>query len=472
MKVVLIQHMDEVLTYYQEIKSFTTDAQVEYSSHVVDGLMEWFTSFSSNGSLAFASKRGINFLGRRSSLRSPFFLLIYNGDELVAFVPLFRFAVDFGDGLSNCEVISFCLDSTIFFYNDILIREGFRSSALQAMFEFLREYNVTEPHIVLLNHIPSSSDTLPLLLKHSMDLLPHGFNVSTSPVFWRGGPYPWNLGKLQALLENARNDQNFSEATLEKIDAALSAISAPNKTMLMFKQNHLPLKSSIYKIFSEGKPSRALTDLYSGIESIFQPHPIKYPYLRLPESLDAFVNALSSSKRYYYKRYRERFLAHNGQFVKLHGPAVADQDIHDFIALHRERWGNKSNILNNSTSSFLFSFLRKLALNGILTLFFALYQSKRIACLCCIDFKGRREFLSSGRSLDDEKLRAGKLILYESIVDSIHDGFHLFDLGYGDESYKSDYNWSYLTTNVIALSYGLHPKQFSNIFPVYEEVML
>lgn len=471
MKWLLIQDTNELSAYYQDIKTFVNNAQPQYTSHVVDALMEWFASFSSDKDSNFALKRGINFFGRKSSLCSLFFLLIYDDNELIAFAPLFRFKVHFGDAPASYEVVAFCPDSTIFFYNDILIKEGSEKRALQTFFEFFRHYNETTPHIILLNHIPSSSSTLPLLLKHSMDLTPYGFNVSISPVYWRGGLYPWNLSKIQTILQNAQNNDNFSGTTHKNIDIAMSEINASNKAMLIFKKNHLYLKSLIYRIFSENKPSDTLFDLYNAIEAIFQSYPVKFPYLNLPKSPDDFDNSLSSSKRYYYNRYRKRFLANDGHFVKLHADSIADQDIHDFISLHRERWGNNSIILNNSTSSFLFSFLQKLALNGLLTLFFAIYQSRRIACLCCIDFNGRREFFLSGRSLNDEKLRAGKLLLYESMIDSINDGLYVFDFGYGDQEYKSDFNWSYLTNNVIGLFYNLHPKQFSNIFPFYEELI-
>jgi len=471
MKLILIEDTNEISSYYKDIKTFVNSTKPRYSSHVIDVLMEWFASFSSDKNSTFAIKRGINFFGRKSSLCSLFFLLIYDDNELIAFAPLFRFNVHFGDAPTSYEVVAFCPDSTIFFYNDVLIKGGSEERALQTFFEFFRHYNETTPHIILLNHIPSTSNTLSLLSKHSMGLTPYGFNVSISPVYWRGGLYPWNLSKVQTILQNAQNNDKFSSTTCENIDLAISEINASNKAMLLFKKNHLDLKSSIYRIFSESKPSDSLSDLYNAIEAIFQSYPVKYPYLKLPKSPDDFDNSLSSSKRYYYKRYRKQFLVNNGQFVKLHADSIADQDIHDFISLHRERWGNNSIILNNSTSSFLFSFLQKLALNGMLTLFFAIYQSKRIASLCCIDFNGRREFFLSGRSLNDEKTRAGKLLLYESMIDSINDGLYLFDFGYGDQAYKSDFNWSYLTNNVIALFYNLHPMQFSNILPFYEELI-
>ncbi len=472
MRLIVIQDMNELPAYYQDIKSFGDDALSKHSSHVIDALMEWFVSFRSDDDTTFAAKRGINFLGRKSVLSSLFFILMYHGDTLIAFAPLFRFKVHLGDTPTGYEVISFCPDSTIFFYNDILLKSGFEPRALQAFVDFFRDYNKADPYIVLLNHIPSSSGTLPLLLKHSMGLLPHGFNVGTSPVFWRGGVYPWNLGKMQSTLQNAYDSGAFSDTARASIRTAIEKITTANRPMLVFKKNHLPLKSYIYKVFSEGGPSDSLFDLYNAIEALFQSHPVKYPYLALPESPDDFVNSLSSGKRYYYQRYRKQFLADNGHFVKLRGNSIAGQDIDEFITLHRERWGANSNILNKMTASFIFSFLKQLALNGHLTLFFACHESRRIASMCCIDLNGRREFLSSGRSLNDEKLRAGKLLLFEAIIDSINDGLRVFDFGYGDEAYKSDFNWSYVTNNVIALSHNLHPRQFANIMPLYEEVLL
>lgn len=472
MELVLIQDVNELSAHRQNIKTFVNIAQPTYSSHVIDALIEWYTSFKTEENSTFALKRGINFFGRKSSLCSLFFLLVYHNGELIAFAPFFRFKVLFGDDLTPYEVVSFCPDSTIFFYNDVLVKDEFKKESLATMFDFIRNYNTTSAYIVLFNHIPSDSDTMPLIVKQSMELPLYGFNVSISPVFWRGGLFPWNVTKLQTILQDALASDNYSEETCEHIRRAINEIAASNRTMLVFKKNHLNVKSTIYKIFSENKPSDTLFELYNAIESVFQSYPVKYPYLTLPKSPDAFVNALSSSKRYYFQRYRKQFLANDGLFIKLHATDIVDQDIHDFIALHRERWGNSSNILNNMTSSFIFSFLKQLAGNGLLTLFFAVHQSRRIACLCCIDFNGRREFFSSGRTLNDEKLRAGKLLLYETIIDSINEGHSIFDFAYGDEAYKSDYNWSFVTNNVVALFRNVQPRQFQNIFSLYEEVFL
>jgi GNAT acetyltransferase-like protein len=472
MGMVLIQNADEVSDHYEDIKAFVDMTQPKYSSHVIDALMQWFESFSSENSSTFASRRGLNFYGRRSTLSSPFFLLHYEADELVAFSPFFRFMVNFGDGPECLEVISFSPDSTIFFYNDILIKNGCEASAIQTICEFFRDYSSAIPHIVLLNHIPSTSTNLPLLLKHSTDLSPQGFNVGISPVFRRGGLYPWNLASLRSALKSALENRNLSATTAERICAVIDKIETTSKTMLVFKKNHFHLKSALYSIFSDSDPADNLLDLYNAIESIFQSSPVKYPYLTLPESAEKFADSLSSSKRYYYRRYRKQYLDNGGEFLKLHGDAITGQDIDDFISLHRERWGSGSNILNNATASFLSSFLRILARNDLLTLFFAVHDSSRIACLCCIDFKTRREFLSSGRALEAENLRAGKLLIYESILDSIDAGHDHFDFGYGDEAYKSDFNWSYTTNNAIVLFYKLNPKQFPNILPLYEELLL
>lgn len=472
MRWVLIQNSDELARYYQDIKKSVDSIQSKYSSHVIDALVEWFVSFRTDECSSFASKRGLNFLGRKSVLHSLFFILVYRDDELIAFAPFFRFKVHFADSLTSYEVISFCPDSTIFFYNDILVKDGLATSAVQTLFEFFKQYNETTPYIVLFNHVPSNSTNLSLLVQQSMDMPHHGFTIGISPVFWRGGLYPWNLNSLHTILQNALGSDDVSDETRENIRAAIEKIDATNKTMLVFQKNHLPLKSAIYKIFTESKPSDNILGCYNAVEAVFQSYPVKYPYLALPRTPEAFINSLSSSKRYYFKRYRKQFLENEGRFVKLCADSISDQDIHDFISLHRERWGKNSNILNSMTSSFLASFLKQLAGNGLLTLFFAVYKSRRIACLCCIDFKDRREFFSSGRTLDDEKLRSGKLLLYDSIIDSINEGLGFFDFGYGDEAYKSDYDWSYVTNNVVALFHDVQSKQLSNIFPLYEEVML
>jgi uncharacterized protein YdcH (DUF465 family) len=300
----------------------------------------------------------------------------------------------------------------------------------------------------------------------------HGFTVSHSPIFHRGGPYPWNLSKLQTALNLAQNHADLSDQARENIAASLNRSNGSNKTMLNFKKNHMALKSSIYQIFNGSGPSNGLYDLYNTIESIFQSSPVKYPFLTLNRDPEDFVQSLSPSKRYYYKRYLDRFQASKGQFIRLRSNTITDQDIKDFISLHRERWGNTSNVLNDFTAPFLFSFFTNLVKGGLLTLYFAVFDSKRVAGLCCLDFSGRREFFSSGRSLNNDKLRAGKLLLYYTIIDSIKEGYSVFDFGYGDDSYKSDYNWSYVTNNAIALFYHLNPKQFPNLLPLYEELIL
>lgn len=471
MRLVLVQNRDELAGYQHDIRNCAAFIRPKYSSQVLDALLEWYESFASQRSASFAAKRGINFLGRASALQSLFFLLVYDGGELVAFAPFFRFEVCFADSSSRYEVVAFSPDSTIFFYNDIMVKEGLEAPVVRTILDFFKNYQKTGPFIVLFNHVPSCSSALPHILQHAMALPGQVFNVSVSPLCWRGGLYPWNMNKLLGVLRDALENDALDPDTRAQLAPVVDRMAASNKTMLVFKKNHLPLKSTLYRIFGASSPSDQLFDLYNAVESLFQTRPVKYPYVALPESEEAFVDSLSSSKRYYFRRYLKQFEAGGGSFEKLPADAVTDRDIDDFISLHRERWGSGSNILNPMTSSFVFGFLQKMARNGLLTLFFAAHQSKRVASLCCIDFQERREFFSSGRSLEGEKLRVGKLLLYRSLIDSIGDGFRYFDFGYGDEAYKSDYDWSYMTNSVVALAYQAQPGHLSSIFPLYEEVM-
>ncbi len=472
MRLLLIQDLDDCSAHSQDIKDFIERVGAKNSSHAIDALIDWFVNFRSDDSAGFAARRGLNFLGKKSGLKSLFFMLIYQDDEIVAFAPLFRFEVNFGGAPGSCEVIAFCPDSTIFFYSDILIKEGFDAIAIQSMFSFLRQYNRTSPYVVLFNHIPSTSGNLSLILKNAMELSDDNFNIGMSPVCRRGGLYPWNLSDLRIILKEALNNNCLATSVLKNIQVAVSEIESTSAVMLAFGQNHLSLKSTIYRIFAEEKKSEVLLELYRAVESIFQSHPVRYPYLALPGDYEAFVATLSPSKQYYYRRYRKQFNGNGREIAKIHGESISDQDIKSFMDLHSERWGNKSNILNKRTSAFVFSFLQKMAKNELLTLFFAKDNAENVACVCCIDFKERREFLSSGRSLNAEKLRAGKILLYEVIVDSIAEGFKFFDFGYGDEAYKSDYNCSYITNNAIGIFHKIKPNQCHDLLPMYEELMM
>ena len=274
MKLILIEDKNTLSSHYQNIKSFVCNVQPQYTTHVIDVLMEWFNCFSSDDGSPFVLKRGINFLGQKSYLCTLFFMLIYDDDEVIAFAPFFRFKVFFAGDPLQYDVIAFCPDSTIFFYNDVLIKGGFEDRAINLLFEFINNYHKETPYIFLMNHIPSSSETLPSLLKNSMNLVPAGFNVSISPVLWRGGLYPWNISKLQAILQRSKDNESISESNRRNIEAAIEKIDTSNNTMLVFKRNHLHLKSSIYSIFGKGEPSGMLFDLYNDIETIFQSYPV------------------------------------------------------------------------------------------------------------------------------------------------------------------------------------------------------
>jgi hypothetical protein len=472
MRVILIKNPDELLAYYQDLENFYKKVTAKYTSQLFGPLLEWFFTFRSEDNTSFSAKRGINFYGLKSVLRSLFFIIIYRDEEIVAFLPLFQFRVWLNEAIHICELISFCPDSTLFFYNDILVKKDCEEESFNAFYEFIRWHDVDKPYVLLLNHIPSTSKYYPMFINYSMGLTHQGFNLSISPVFRRGGIYPWNLSGIMDILEKAKNNHEFSEPIRGTISCVLDAFKAANKTMLIFRQNHLYLKSLLYRIFEQKESSKELFKLYQEIERQFASRPIKYPFLTLPNTADEFRESLSSSKRYYYKRYHQQFIRGSGSFSKIKGKAITSEDINDFIDLHRTRWGKNSNIINRLTKDFIFNYLSKLGSSELLTLFFASHQGRRIACVCCIDFYERREFLSSGRTLAEEKLRSGKLLLYEALLDAIKEGIKVFDFGYGDEAYKADYSYSFLETNVIALFHQLDPKHFINLFPLYEELYL
>lgn len=472
MRIVLVQSREDIPAYRDDIQRLSAAAAPRYSCHVLEALTVWFDSFHSDSGALFAELRGRNLIGRASTLDSPFFLLIYSDQVLVAFAPLFRFSAQLGDGPGRREVICFCPDSTVFFYNDILAMPGSEEAAAGAMTGFFRQYQASAPYVVLFNHMPSCSVTLPLLARSAAELPYHRFKASVSPLFWRGGVYPWNRGRLLGILEAAAEDPLLGDDTRNAARESAGMITSAHRAMLMFEKNHLPIKAAIYRTLCDAGQSEAAGRLRAAIDSILQSSPVKYPYIALPETGEEFSAAMSQSRRYYYRRYGRQFLESGGSFMKVCGRSISERDIRDFIALHRDRWGADSNVISGSTEPFVRSFLATMAANGLLTLFFAEQDSRRVAAVCCIDFPGRREFFSSGRSREAEKTRAGKLLLHHSIIDAIQHGFRQFDLGYGDEAYKSDFDWSCTGNNVLALFHDLNPAACRGIFPLYEELML
>ena len=113
-----------------------------------------------------------------------------------------------------------------------------------------------------------------------------------------------------------------------------------------------------------------------------------------------------------------------------------------------------------------------MAKKGYFRLFFARFKDRRIGALSSFDIGKRREFYYSGRSMDYLELRAGKLLVFYSILDAIEKGFEVYDFGYGDDEYKFDFTSEYRTLNSFFLTAHDKLPDLNKLFPLYEEIVI
>ena len=180
---------------------------------------------------------------------------------------------------------------------------------------------------------------------------------------------------------------------------------------------------------------------------------------------------MSSSKRYYYRRYMNRFINSGGTFESISSDCISDRDIQDYLNLHIERWQTESAAITKYTINFHKEMSKLLIKNNHLKLFFAKQHGKRIAALSCIDCHSRREFYYSGRILNDKGNRSGKLLVMYSILDAIKTGSQIYDFGYGGDNYKYDFTDSYNTLKGFVISSKSNSISIGDIYLMYEKLI-
>jgi CelD/BcsL family acetyltransferase involved in cellulose biosynthesis len=115
------------------------------------------------------------------------------------------------------------------------------------------------------------------------------------------------------------------------------------------------------------------------------------------------------------------------------------------------RWGNDSTVIcGDSSKEFHKELAIEMAKQNKFTIFFSTLNGKRIAAHTCFDINNRREFYLPGRNPKHEKLRAGSLLLMETILDAIDSGFEIYDFGVVGFDYKMDFTkLTYTTRNFL-----------------------
>jgi CelD/BcsL family acetyltransferase involved in cellulose biosynthesis len=168
------------------------------------------------------------------------------------------------------------------------------------------------------------------------------------------------------------------------------------------------------------------------------------PYIRLPESYDAFLSTLSSRKR---KNLRHSSnLLHRRYDVELIDCSRSEliyDGMNTFFQLHQQRWesaGSHGVFANSKHRSFHLDIARSFSKRGWLGLFLLKLSGTPVAAHYGFKYKGKFFYYLSGIDPKYYRLSVGAILTSLVIADCIENGFREFDFMRGAEEYKSHWN--------------------------------
>ncbi|GBE13309.1 hypothetical protein BMS3Abin13_01609 [bacterium BMS3Abin13] len=427
----------------------------------------WWDHFNNIDNTLFSEKRGENFLGVQSSLRTFFLIIAEDNGKIVGAAPLGEFSVKVAGCINHLRVLSFAGDHQLMPYQDFLVLPSAREDILVSMFDNLLEMLKDHYDFLVFSCIPDNSLNLKFIQKIVSRATRQGVIGQEKITSQRGGVLPWTIKPLvfyskKLLAKSHKNSSSLSDLTdlIKKLES---------KTLsLFFPATRKSLKTEMINILNriDDEPS-FLNEKYE-IKKLLSPSPIVYYYVVLPSDHETYFMSLSRKTRQDFRRYKKRFEKQGGYFEKISSKKISNKDINDYISLHLLRWEKGSASIKSSHSiKFHTELCKTLSAHGDLTLFFANYDGKRIAANSCIDIFPRREAYIAGRDPNYVKLRIGSLLMMENILDAIDNGFRTYELGGGWGSDKMIFTKKYRTSRSYLLTYRSDLPNVNSIFPGY-----
>jgi CelD/BcsL family acetyltransferase involved in cellulose biosynthesis len=173
------------------------------------------------------------------------------------------------------------------------------------------------------------------------------------------------------------------------------------------------------------------------------------PYIPLPKSWDAYLDALSANARYLVKRSLRDFEKWAGNAKLTVATSASDLETGRTIleSLHRERWeaAGKTGVFDSARfRAFHDQVMPRLAERGALELCWLEAHGRPIAALYNLVWNGRVMFYQGGRALDLPKnIRPGIVAHAHAIRRAIELGRREYDFLAGDARYKLDLSLDY-----------------------------
>jgi len=439
--------------------------------HRIQMPLLWWKHFSSQDDVDFGTKRGRNVLGYKLWVRNPAFIIVENQGRLLGIAPLFVSQVLIERGHEPLQILSFCPDSVLFFYQDFLVHADYRADVISDIFREIDRLISSNDMMLFLGHIPEDSENIALIRKEIERRRREGWIGTEAKNFSRGGIFPWNVPSLTKELQRLEKELPKQSEAAIKARSLLADLDAQTSALMMFPATRKKLEMKVDEILRVTKGVNGAEDLARHVTASIASKPILYPYMKTQKDIDSFYSSLSASRRYYYSRYMKKFVDSGGVFENIPPENITALEVREYLDLHMARWGNESAAVNKNTLIFHEEAALAMAEKGYFRLFFAKHDNKRIAALACFDIGKKREFYYSGRTTSDDSLRAGKLIVLFSILDAIERKIPIYDFGYGGDKYKFDFTSDLITLRSFFLREGKELPDMEKLFPMYEYPM-
>ena len=161
------------------------------------------------------------------------------------------------------------------------------------------------------------------------------------------------------------------------------------------------------------------------------------PGLSLPETWDAYLAQLSKKDRHELRRKFRRLEAlDNWKWYYLESPVDIEDRFDDFLRLMRMSAPEKDEYMTDERERFFRSMAVKMALLGLVKLFFLEINGVSVAASLCFDYGLSRLLYNSGYDPEMSFYSVGLLMNAICLKDAIEQGEVYFDFLRGSEPYK------------------------------------
>ncbi|MHB1004569.1 MAG: GNAT family N-acetyltransferase [Chloroflexota bacterium] len=163
------------------------------------------------------------------------------------------------------------------------------------------------------------------------------------------------------------------------------------------------------------------------------------PELDLPADWEGYLASLAKKDRHELRRKQRRLMdAGSVRTYALVDGEIGEQEVDDFLALHRLSTPDKAAFMDQRMEGFFRNVFARYAREGYLRLYFMEYDGRRVSTAVLFDEGNQFLLYNSGYDPEYSRLSVGLLLKAYCVQDAIGLGRRRFDFLRGNERYKYD----------------------------------